>query len=372
MDDIPKWFVPIKKGDVPGRVRRRIAEGLSKGAVLAWQSRPRARPPGGVAGVGQERTGGSDHERPRQQQRQPLQPHPIWGEINHPGWSPPDSHDLPNVEYATVISELPYIIEEKALAVAAQQLAPSPEFASRRPCMSLARYISYLTTLGYVDYTIGEVFVREYEKCRFWLGDVEGVSEPQFRLLMKVFARLLNMMDGRTVEGDIEDNDELDPDFNIDLIRTTMRGGRQDADVDGFSAVGSSHIGGSIDVSATATSMFASTDTDTYPYRQQQVVYQSDRTRDMDNDTDRELEQQRSIGREAVPGGRGWSVYSGLQRVVTHSTTGSGSSRDGSVRRGGGWIDGTSPRALETVEMRYLRPRIGSRVRQRTSQGTFG
>lgn len=364
MEDIPKWFVPIKKGDIPGRVRRRITEGLSKGAVLAWQSRPKARAPGG------ERTGSSDHERPRQQRQQPPQPPPIWGEINHPGWSPPDSHDLPNVEYAVVIAELPYLIEEKALAVAARQLDPPPEFASRRPCMSLARYISYLKTLGYVDYTIGGVFVREYEKCRFWLGEVEGVSEPQFRLLMKVFARLLNMMDGRPVEGDIDDSDELDLDCGLDIIRTTMRGGIQDADVYGSSAVGSSQIGDSTGVSAATGSMFASTDPGTH---KQHDVYRPDPARCTDDYTDGELEQQQSIGREAVLDGRGRNVYSGLQRIITRTTTGSGSSRDGSVRRVGGWSDVTSPRTpLEAMEMRYLRPRIGSRVRQRTSQGTFG
>ncbi|RPB23332.1 hypothetical protein L211DRAFT_762274, partial [Terfezia boudieri ATCC MYA-4762] len=172
IDDIPKRFVPIKKGDVPGRVRRRIAEGLSKGAVLAWQSKPKARGPGGG----------------------PILSHPIWGEINHPGWSPPDSHDLPNVEYAAVMAELPYIIEEKAVDIASRQASPSPELASRKPCMSLARYISYLTTLGYVDPIVGELFVKEYEKCRFWLAEVEGVGEGQFRQLMKVFAGLLRVM----------------------------------------------------------------------------------------------------------------------------------------------------------------------------------
>lgn len=304
LEDIPKRFVPIKKGDVPGRVRRRIAEGLSKGAVLAWQSKPRAR---GVAAVevqveggegegevegevegkvegGTATTGragssaGSDAggDRTERQNKppkpQPQKPHPIWGPIAHPGWSPPDSPDLPNISYASILSELPHLIEAKALSLAlSHPSSPTPpDLVARKPCMSLARYISYLATLGYVDPRVGELLVAEYEKCRFWLAEVDGVSEREFRWLMKVFAALLRGMEGDGWEGveslghddDDHDQDDFGGGDGISLGAGSgaerggggvhMRGGipqtGTDADVDGYSLAGSSisiHTGAS-------------------------------------------------------------------------------------------------------------------------------
>jgi len=399
MEDIPKRFVPIKKGDVSGRVRRRIAEGLSKGAVLAWQSKPRARGPGGGSAVvvdGATQTGEGGQQ---QQQQESLKPHFIWGEINHPGWSPPDSHDLPNVEFAAIMAELPYIIEEKAVYIASRQPPLSPELASRKPCMSLARYISYLTTLGYVDPRVGEVFVKEYEKCRFWLAEVEGVGEGQFRQLLKVFAGLLRVMDGAAVEPEeLNDGDEsYGPDGPGGVY---MRGGLGDRDA--YSLRGSSHTGrsGSIGVSiGTFGSVIARPPIPDLTYQPPQLRqhggYMHDPARDTDYETEYEYsdDEGRLSGRRTASsreenvrgsghGVSGWGIQDGLRRVFTQSTTRSGSSLDGggSVRRttwgevGGG---GNSERAEdEAVEMRYMssgsRARMGGGVRQRTSQGTFG
>ncbi|KAF8446648.1 hypothetical protein BGX38DRAFT_1193743 [Terfezia claveryi] len=403
MEDIPKRFVPIKKGDMSGRVRRRIAEGLSKGAVLAWQSKPKARGPGGrpilvVDGATQAVEGGQQVPQ-LQQQREPLKPHPIWGEINHPGWSPSDSHDLPNVEYAAVMAELPYIIEEKAVYIASRQASPSPELASRKPCMSLARYISYLSTLGYVDPRVGELFVKEYEKCRFWLAEVEGVGEGQFRQLMKVFAGLLRVMDRAAVESD-ELNDGGESYRSDGSGGVYMRGGVDDGDA--YSLRGSSHTGrsGSIGVSiGTFGSVIARPPIPDLTYQPPQLRqhgrYMYDRTKYTDYETEYEYSdgegrlwrrQTASNKEENVRGSGhevgGWSSLNELRKVFTQSTTKSGSSLDGggSVRRtmwGGVGGRGNSERGEdEAVEMRYMssgsRARLGGGVRQRTSQGTFG
>ena len=412
MDDIPKRFVPIKKGDVSGRIRQRIAEGLSKGAVLVWQSRPKARGPGGGPAVvmdGATQTGEGSLElgeggkiepqipqQQQQQQREPLEPHPIWGEINHPGWSPPDSHDLPNVEYAAIIAELPYIIEEKAAYIAFQQASPSPELASRKPCMSLARYISYLTTLGYVDPRVGEVFVKEYEKCRFWLAEVEGVGEGQFRQLMKVFAGLLRVMDGAAVEpGELSDGERnYGPDGSGGLY---IYRGVDDGDA--YSLRGSSHTShsGSLGASiGTFGSVIARPPIPDLTYQQprprQDGGYMYDPTRDTDYETEYEysdgegqLSRRRTASsrEENIRGsGHGWSIQNASRRVLTQSTTRSGSSLDGggSVRRttwrGSGSGENSERGEDEAVEMRYMssgsRARMGGGVRQRTSQGTFG
>jgi len=407
MEDIPKRFVPIKKGDVPGRIRRRIVEGLSKGAVLAWQSKPKARGPGGGPavvedGATQVREGtqrGQQLPPPPPQQLEPLKPHPIWGEINHPGWSPPDSHDLPNVEYAAIMAELPYIIEEKAIHIASRQATPSPELASRKPCMSLARYISYLTALGYVDPRVGEVFVKEYEKCRFWLAEVEGVGEAQFRQLMKVFAGLLRVMDGAAVEPEElrDDRERYGPGGSGGVYM------REGLDGDAYPLRESSHTGQSGSV-GTSVDTFGSViarppfpDQPPQPRQHGGFMYHPAR------DTDYETEYEYSNGEEGLSRRRtassseentrrsgyrvdGWSIQNGLRRVFTQSTTKSGSSFDGggSVRRtmwsgagGGGNSEGVDMGGEdEAVEMRYMssgpRARVGGGVRQRTSQGTFG
>ena len=368
MEDIPKLYVPIKKGDLPGRVRRRITEGLSKGAILAWQSKPKARPIGNVVTRGSRDAeggqGGRDGRTGQQQELQQQQQlhmnlHPIWGEINHPGWSPEDSIDLPNVEYAVVIAELPHIIEDKAKELASQHQPLSP---GRKPYMSLARYISYLTTLGYVDPRVGEVFVNEYERCRFWASETQGVAEADFRLLMKVFAALLRAMDGNPIDED----DHASYSSESGSLGMVMRGGIE-ASVGGFSSAGSSRTGtagvsigtfGSVIPrppigGGSARFGFGSgpdTDYDTEEYEY----------------TDQELERRPSGGSSS-----GIGMGNGLRRVLTQSTSRSDSSSDGSVRRTWGG-DGAARYQPEEVEMRYLRARRGTGVRQRTSQGTFG
>ncbi|KAF8468923.1 hypothetical protein BDZ91DRAFT_78754 [Kalaharituber pfeilii] len=359
MEDIPKRYVPIKKGDLPGRVRRRIAESLSKGAVLMWQTRPKARDPPKPETLRGEENQAEEHQMPK------LPVHPIWGEINHPGWSPPDSVDLPNVEYSAVIAELPYIIEGAVISRANRQQL-SPTLASRKPYMSMAQYISYLTTLGLADARLGEIFVTEYEKCRFWLSEIRGVTEHEFRLLMKVFAALLREMDGTPSEGDAR---------NFDDDRDQMANMRGGISADGDSSLASSITGarsgmemsvGTFGSVIAMPSLLRDNSQQTYMYSSSRDTY-SDTGEDY---TDHEQRRMSGSSGAVGPSREGWGVPSGLRRVITQSTTRSESSADGSVRRGGGWRREISQ--PEEVEMRYLRNRMPGVVRQRTSTGTFG
>ncbi|KAJ4404239.1 hypothetical protein N0V85_004922 [Neurospora sp. IMI 360204] len=138
-------------------------------------------------------------------------PH-IWGEIEHPGWASPTSPDLANVQYDAVISELPNLIEAKAITLAPPDrtseggggegepgrmdpplLDPDAvALLQRHESMGLREYLTSLTELGVVapSEALSE-FIKLYERARY---STRPVSIDEFRRLMHVFAEVLRSM----------------------------------------------------------------------------------------------------------------------------------------------------------------------------------
>lgn len=222
---IPKPYVPIEKGDVRKGVRKVIVASLSRSAAIAYESRPRV-----VAGASPLTTGpeGKAEDGDWAEKDAPaasktlrifalkkattaeekmgieLPPHKaVWGEIEHYGWASPNSPDLPNLQYSTVIQELPNLIEAKALT-----LAPPPPEAERVQSMvnmdamellqrpdnlGLRQYLAQLAELGVLaaSRTTAD-FLAAYEYARY---STRPISNARFRELMHLFAEILRTME---------------------------------------------------------------------------------------------------------------------------------------------------------------------------------
>ncbi|KAK0706364.1 hypothetical protein B0T26DRAFT_656384 [Lasiosphaeria miniovina] len=257
---IPKSWVPIEKGDVKTAVRQVIVEGISRSAAIAYEARPRVSP---VAPPQQQE---QQHETvvaieekallPSTEKRalrlpklrksaasdrasvsiDLIVPHHIevWGEIEHPGWAPPTSPDLPNLQYDAVISELPHLVEAKALTLA----PPDPESQADPPLLDpeavallqrpeslgLREYLTHLTELGVLaPPPLNGEFLAKYESARF---SSRPLTIEQFRNLMHLFADILRNMYplspaalARYDDSDGDDSSALDSDIDNDAPR---------------------------------------------------------------------------------------------------------------------------------------------------------
>lgn len=198
---IPKAWIPVEKEDVNKSVRRLVKEGLVRSAVIAYQARPRDI--------------STDEDSFQKYSPLLIDPErPPWGHVEHPGWSSPNSPDLPNLPYRTVIQELPSLIEAKAVSLApADSLAPVPtyhfnpsgdlttqslpdtrvvEVLQRPASMGLREYIRHLTSLGAIyPPELGADFLGLYEHARF---SPREIHEAEFRDLMHLFAEVLRGM----------------------------------------------------------------------------------------------------------------------------------------------------------------------------------
>lgn len=221
---IPIQWIPIEKGDVHPTVYKLIAYGLSRSAAISYEARPRVgRRDGEDAHVVRTEegadTGRQEREVSEKRSSQLLElrrtvtpegdmgvvlpPHrPVWGEIEHWGWGSPDSPDLVDVQYSTVFSELPNLIEAKAFTLAPSDpesrteppiLEPDAVALLQRPVsMSLRDYIGYLGSLGVLGMTpVVSDFLAKYEQARF---SPRPISNAKFRELMKLFAEVLRGM----------------------------------------------------------------------------------------------------------------------------------------------------------------------------------
>ncbi|KAM3080053.1 hypothetical protein ACMFMF_003465 [Clarireedia jacksonii] len=213
---IPKTWIPVEKGDVNKKVRKMIAASLARSAAVAWDSRPRVDQRNTLDGADQmtrnenastTEFGGSvqrGHSRPTAGDTPVIFPSetPVWGEIEHKGWSSPTSKDLPNLQYITVILELPHLIEAKAVSLAPadpQSSLESPvpdlravDILQRPAAMGLRDYITHLITFGVVSSPdVAISFLSSYEYARF---SSDALTELEFRDLMKEFAELLRSM----------------------------------------------------------------------------------------------------------------------------------------------------------------------------------
>ncbi|KAK2755994.1 hypothetical protein FQN54_005792 [Arachnomyces sp. PD_36] len=237
---IPKAWIPVEKADVGKSVRRLVVEGLARSAIIAYQARPRD-----VSGEDGEHEGRGDgeEERTTPQQQAGLTisnpDRPPWGDISHPGWSPPSSSDLPDLEYESVIEELPNLIEAKAVSLAPvdplltppirtnerhdphspshNEYQPLPDArvvdVLKRPItMSFRDYISHLSSLGLINPPqLGGRFLAIYEHARF---SSHPLTENEFRSLMGTFAEILRGMTA------------LDPSLVADIQDSDLRGNR--------------------------------------------------------------------------------------------------------------------------------------------------
>ncbi|PHH75181.1 hypothetical protein CDD80_2593 [Ophiocordyceps camponoti-rufipedis] len=201
---IPKAWLPIEKGDVEDAVCKMIAADQDRSAIIAYEAHPRVemadREPQlndpSSAPTMPWRLGPGATQMTAEALGIVLLPnHAVWGEFEHGGWASPYSPDMPGLQYRTVVSELPHLIEGKALALAPSAAPPDPDAAAllqRSPGMDLRAYMSHLTRLGVV--TAGKTttdFVSRYERARF---SARPVVNGQFRDLMHLFAQVLRAM----------------------------------------------------------------------------------------------------------------------------------------------------------------------------------
>ncbi|KAL6906623.1 hypothetical protein GGI43DRAFT_395316 [Trichoderma evansii] len=207
---IPKSWVPIEKGDVKQAVYKIIVAGLSRSSAIAYAARPRVETHDEM--MGDEMLEDEDEAHMREKLIEwdeeasdrdtpiPMPPHrPVWGTIEHCGWASPNSPDLPNLQYGTVISEIPNLIEAQALRLAppdptSQSNPPmldpeAAELLQRSLNMSLRDYFGHLASLGVVvmDETVAD-FLEKYEAARF---STRPVCDGRFRELMHLFAEIL-------------------------------------------------------------------------------------------------------------------------------------------------------------------------------------
>ena len=209
---IPKAWPPIDIGDVNKLVHKMIVAGLDRSAAIAYEARPRV-------------------EEPEQQRITPaaaeglgistsLQ-HAMWDSIEHKGWASPNSPDLPNLQYTTVLSELPNLIEAKALNLAppdpTTQTEPpnlDPEAVAllqRSANLSLRGYVEHLVNLGVLpgDETTTD-FLQQYECARF---STCPISNAHFRELMHLFAGVLRSMESLDLGALYEETVPSESDF---------------------------------------------------------------------------------------------------------------------------------------------------------------
>ncbi|TDZ31154.1 Defect at low temperature protein 1 [Colletotrichum spinosum] len=217
---IPKTWVPIERGDVNKQVHEMITADLMRSAAIAYDARPRVETntPSSEAeepAAEKTQTGGSEAKKRFQlvSLRKPatteketgiaLPPRrPVWGDIEHYGWSSPNSVDLPDLHYSTVLSELPNLIEAKALASAPPDpksppnpplLDPDAVAMLQRPLhMGLRDYFGHLAELGVISLNSTTAdFLAAYEYARF---STRPISNARFRELMRLFAAILRGM----------------------------------------------------------------------------------------------------------------------------------------------------------------------------------
>lgn len=224
---IPKSWVPIGKGDVKKDIREMIARELGRSAAIAWEARPKVgataearglreledvleEDANGTApdGLALKEKGRTSSNWLRRKKAATLETEmgislpptkPVWGEIDHPGWGSPDSLDLANIQYSTVLAELPNLIEAKVMSLA----PPAPDTPDDSPLldseavaalqrldnMSMRVYIGRLVDLGVLDSSKDVAqFSDVYERARF---STRAMPVAMFRQLMHLFAELL-------------------------------------------------------------------------------------------------------------------------------------------------------------------------------------
>jgi hypothetical protein len=260
MASIPKRWVPIERSDVGKAVYRMIQAGLDRSATIAYEARPRVQPKNDqqdqhhdqaptTLRLTKTRTGTGNLDAILV-----LPSREMWADIEHPGWASPNSPDLPSLHYITVISELPNLIEAKALT-----LAPADPYSGsdppildeeavamlqRQPNMSLRSYLEHLGDLAVLESgsTVAN-FLTQYEYARF---SAKPITSAPFRELMHLFAEILRSMKPLDLEA-------LDLAADDDGDGATETATESDIDNDAPAGTGPSSPGGSLARSLTVS-----------------------------------------------------------------------------------------------------------------------
>ena len=234
---VGKSYVPIEEGEVGRSVRKMIVKQLERSAIVAWEGRPRdlygeimRAEQTGVLPADSESLNRQDYTLGREIPVDPA--HPPWGRVMHDGWTSPEqtaANEMPNLQFAVVIKELPNLIEARAVSLAPPDPLSTPRggaavadpvvagVLSRPETMGMRDYLTKLALLGLVDPPIGQDFLAQYEYARF---SGAPVSESEFRRLMASFATLLAAMTGLQPEIikqiRIQAGDQVDEDGVLD------------------------------------------------------------------------------------------------------------------------------------------------------------
>ncbi|KAL9601962.1 MAG: hypothetical protein Q9219_002186 [cf. Caloplaca sp. 3 TL-2023] len=206
---IPKDWSPLEKDAVEKKVRKMVAEKLEESADRAFRSRPRDLSKDGQDGASdQTEQDNIQVIRPNAPEDQhPIEKVPPWGIIDHPGWSSPSSTYYPNLQFQSVIHELPNLIEAKAVslappdplydpAVLAENSSEPPlpdllvvDVLQRPATMGLRDYLSRLSAVDMIEASeLSTQFITLYEQARF---SGNPLNEKEFRHLMAIFAEIL-------------------------------------------------------------------------------------------------------------------------------------------------------------------------------------
>ncbi|KAL9130645.1 MAG: hypothetical protein Q9217_001215 [Psora testacea] len=219
---IPReWILGAKGKGGPGtglgmghKMSRVVREGLERSAIISYEGRPRdLRGEENVRHIPSKRRRRKGKlERTEMLGSVDSTAEPIWGTINHPGWSSPESPDLPNLHFEPVILELGHLIEAKAVSLVPtdpsweaeegkkgqdNEKTPVPDpmavgLLQRPLAMDMRSYISHLTTLGMIKPAhLATDFLSLYERARF---SGEEPREEEFRMLMAIFTEILKNM----------------------------------------------------------------------------------------------------------------------------------------------------------------------------------
>ena len=268
---IPKAWIPVEKGDVGRSVRRVIADGLARSAIIAYEAKPRdIRDEVDLT----SKHSHDSHEDPYHVDLDRATRTPTWGEVAHPGWSSPSSPDLPSLQYESVIDELPNLIEAKAVSLAPADPVLTPhahnsdpytayatqdvpaipdarivEVLQRPATMGLRDYIGHLTVLNLINPPeLGPDLLALYERARF---STKPLKEEEFRAMMSIFAEILRGMTTLDpallaqiqAEGDndlVSYSGTSDEEGETDTIYHNWRNGEfEEAGAEGFSETGS-------------------------------------------------------------------------------------------------------------------------------------
>lgn len=212
MAGMGKAYVPVEPGEVGKSVRKMIVNQFERSAMVAWESRPRdlfgeilQAEQEGVLPPETMSVGRNDYTVGREIRIDPAAP--PWGEVRHPGWSSPahrDDNEMPHLQFAPVIEELPNLIEARAVSLAPPGPLATPtegirsadpvvfDVLRRPETMGMRDYLTQLSYLGLVNPPeVGQSFLHQYENARF--GGLP-ISEAEFKSLMAAFADLLSGM----------------------------------------------------------------------------------------------------------------------------------------------------------------------------------